>query len=478
MGAWFSLAFIGSTAYAITKHRLMDISVVISRALAETLTIVFQAVLYLLLLFIYQAVTGRQVGLALLLATILYIIFVGQTHQGLRLFLQTTSNKLFLRGKYNYYKELSEVSLRVGRDLSLPAILKTLQDTFVNVVEISDPRVFLPEYFNDPEKVSKRYLPYDLEKVAPVTGGEEIVLDSKLVEQLIRERRPQIDPHDPTHELTVPCLLEERLIAIFVLGRKLSEEHYTDEDIHLLEVLASQVAIAIDHTRSYEKIRADLEVAERQLNRSQRLASLGTLTAGVTHEIRNPLTVIRTETERLANKERDLEYLKQFRELLLKHIDRISNIVQRMLAMAKERTHEESEVDLVELLNGSLQLINFKEVKPHKDLELLPMIKGDPVELEEVFVNLFQNAIDSMPNGGDLTVRTFIDEGRAVVEISDTGKGIPPEIQEKIFDPFFSTRHEGVGLGLSIAYRIIREHGGDIKLTSEVGKGTTFKLLF
>ncbi|MFH1683467.1 MAG: ATP-binding protein, partial [Candidatus Margulisiibacteriota bacterium] len=81
-------------------------------------------------------------------------------------------------------------------------------------------------------------------------------------------------------------------------------------------------------------------------------------------------------------------------------------------------------------------------------------------------------------DGGKLNIRTYIEEGRAVAEVSDTGKGIPPEIQEKIFDPFFSSRHEGVGLGLSIAYRIIREHGGDIRVKSEVGKGTTFKILF
>jgi signal transduction histidine kinase len=113
-----------------------------------------------------------------------------------------------------------------------------------------------------------------------------------------------------------------------------------------LTVLANQAAMALDHTRSYEKIRADLEVAERQLARSQRLASLGTLTAGVTHEIRNPLTVIRAETERLANETRDVEYLKQFRSLLLRNIDRIAGIVERMLGLAKEKPRRDIDVDL------------------------------------------------------------------------------------------------------------------------------------
>jgi signal transduction histidine kinase len=478
LGPFFTLTTIGFTAYAITKHRLMDISVIISRTVAEVITILIQGAIYLLLVWLYTGQISGKIDSFFLTFTILYGILVGQTHQKMRLFMQTTSDKLFLRGHYDYYKELAEASLRVVQKLSLPDILKVLYDTFNNVVEISNPRIFLPENFSDPERPAHRFLVYDQEKFRPKAEGETIAADSKTVEDLVKSRQPIINIHDQHNELIMPCLLEDRLIAIFALGQKLSEEHYTDEDLHLLETLASQVAVALDHTRSYEKIKVELESAEKQLDRSQRLAALGTLTAGVTHEIRNPLTVIRSETERLPNKERDLEYLTQFRDLILKHIDRISGIVQRMLAMAKERVHEEKEIDLTELLNNSLQLINFKAVTVQKDLSLVPVIKGDQVELEEVFVNLFQNATDAMPNGGTLTVRTYIDDGRAVVEISDTGKGIPSEIQEKIFDPFFSTRHEGVGLGLSIAYRIIREHGGDIKLTSEVGKGTTFKIIF
>jgi signal transduction histidine kinase len=237
--------------------------------------------------------------------------------------------------------------------------------------------------------------------------------------------------------------------------------------------------MALDHTRSYEKIKVDLEVAERQLARSQRLASLGTLTAGVTHEIRNPLTVIRSETDRLANRERDLQALRQYRELVLKHVDRIAGIVQRMLSMAKERpSQHEADVDLNVIINSSLQLVTISRISLKKELKKVPLVKGDPVGIEEIFVNLIQNAIEAMKEGGTLTLRTYAENGRAVAEVSDTGKGIPAEIREKIFDPFFSTRHEGVGLGLSIAYRIIREHGGDIKVTSEEGKGTTFKVLF
>jgi signal transduction histidine kinase len=307
---------------------------------------------------------------------------------------------------------------------------------------------------------------YDKAAFSPQKEGPRVKLNDPLVKELIAGREPLHEVKVLDAVLVVPCLLEDRLIAFFALGPRLSEDPYTDEDMRLLKILANQVAITLDHTRSYEKIKADLEVAEIQLERSERLASLGTLTAGVTHEIRNPLTVIRAETERLANEERNLEYLKQFSTLVLKHIDRISGIVQRMLQLAKKKEKQEVDVDINELIETTLQFFTFSRVVVNKELKPVPPIKGDPEAMQEVLVNLIQNALDSMGGAGELTLRTYKDDGHVTTEVSDTGKGIPEEIREKIFDPFYSTRHEGVGLGLSI------------KVESQVGKGTTFKLQF
>ena len=477
IGPIFTLITVAFTAYAITKYRLMDISVIISRALAEVLVVTALGSFYLGLVWLYLTYVSTQIDLLFLVWTIVFGIFIGHYFLTIRLFVQTSSDKLFLRGKYDYYKELSEISTKVGERMSLKAILEILYRAFRDVIEISNPRIYLPENFTEPEKGMTKYVVYN--KTCDISEScESLALNDPIVDQLITSRNHIMEPNNPKHELLVPCLLENRLIAIFVLGRKLSEDPYTDDDIRLLEVLANQAAMALDHTRSYERIKLDLETAEKELARSQRLASLGTLTAGVTHEIRNPLTVIRSETERLANKERDLEYLKQFRDLLLKHIDRISGIVQRMLGLAKESVKKQQEIDLNTLIEDSLRCFTFDKVTVTKELNNVPKIRGNAEELQEVFVNFIQNAIEAMPNGGALKLRTYPEHNRIVAEISDTGKGIADNIREKIFDPFFSTRHEGAGLGLSIVYRIVREHGGDIKVQSEEGKGTTFKILF
>ncbi|MEA3493956.1 MAG: ATP-binding protein [Candidatus Margulisiibacteriota bacterium] len=477
-GTWGVIIYVLAVGYAVTKFRLMDISIVISRFVAEVSAIFFEAVIYLMLVWLYRNHVSILIDLPFLVWTIAYGVLVGQLHQKARTLVQTTADKIFIKGKYDYFNELSLAIMKVGEKLSLPSILKVLYNVFYDAIEISAPRIFLPEYFCDPDKNSRRYLVYAREIAHPKTWGEEIRFEDEMVQELIRKRDVILRPHDRTRQLIIPCMVEERLVGIFVLGRKLSEDPYSPEDIRLLKVFASQAAVALDHARSYGKIKAEFDLIERQLFRSQSLASLGTLIAGVTHEIRNPLSVIRSQTELLPMKERSYEDLKKFSKMTVKHIDRVEGLVQRMLDFAKKKPKIEEEVDLNELIEASLQLVDPKKVSVEKKLNKLRKIRGVPGEIEEVFVNLMQNAVEAMPNGGKLSLKSYPLGGRIVVEVADTGKGIPEGIKEKIFDPFFSARHEGVGLGLSIAYRIIREHGGDIDIDSEPGEGTTFRIEF
>ncbi|MBU0502226.1 MAG: hypothetical protein KJ811_03150, partial [Candidatus Margulisbacteria bacterium] len=466
------------TSYAIVKHQLMDISVIISRTFAELLTVAALGSVYLGLIWSYVTYVSTSINVFFIGGSILYGILVGQIYQKTRLFFQTTADKVFLRGKYDYYKELAEASRKVGEKLSLSAILGILYKTFSDVLEAANPKIFLPENFNQLDAAPKKYVVYDKSSFLPLSGGEAIQIESPLVQKLISSREPMLNPQDHNKELLIPCLLEDRLIAIFVLDSKLSEDPYTDEDIKLLEVLASQAAVALDHTRSYEKITMDLETAEKQLARSERLSALGTLTAGVTHEIRNPLGVIRMGLNKLPFEPRGVEYLKEFRDKYVKHVDRITGIVKRMLGLAKQKERKRVDMDLNEIIESVLELFPLGKASLKKELQPLPSMQGDPDEFHEVFINLFQNAVEAMPGGGQLTVKSYAEKGRTFVQVSDTGKGIPDTIREKIFDAFFSTRHEGAGLGLAITYRIVREHGGDIEVKSQEGQVTTFTLSF
>ncbi|NQT29730.1 MAG: hypothetical protein HQ596_04080, partial [Candidatus Saganbacteria bacterium] len=285
----------------------------------------------------------------------------------------------------------------------------------------------------------------------------------------------------------IPLISSEGLEGVLRLGEKVSEDPYDDKDLRLFQTLQVQILSILDRIRPYQKIRKEFEAnqkklydAEIELERSRRLLSLGTLTAGVTHEIRNPLSVIRSESDRLADKTRDLKYLEEHRDLVAAQVKRIDSIVNRSLGLAKGEKSDKSSINLNDAIEAALQsMVLSSNVKLEKDLKAVPLIQGNADELRQVFDNLIHNAVRAMPDGGLIKLRTYLEDGQVAVQISDDGAGIPKEIQGKIFDPFFSTRHEGAGLGLSIAFQIMQYHGGTIQLeSSTVGKGTTFLLSF
>ncbi|MBU1026184.1 MAG: hypothetical protein KKA31_00470, partial [Candidatus Margulisbacteria bacterium] len=255
-------------------------------------------------------------------------------------------------------------------------------------------------------------------------------------------------------------------------------------DLEIFRTIAEYVAIALEYiVKPYEEVKEKFELTERklvetekQLERSQRLASLGTVAAGVAHEIRNPLAIIQLKTQNLP----DSKELNEYKEVVTSNIERATSIIRQMLKLSKPEEKSIAEIDLNQLIQETLQLFVINRIALKKDLKEIPKIKADQNEIKQALINLIDNAVHAMPDGGELAVKTQYDKDASTVrlEISDTGQGIAPELKEKIFDPFFSTRHEGVGLGLPIAYRIIREHGGGIELKSKVGKGTTFIITF
>jgi signal transduction histidine kinase len=233
---------------------------------------------------------------------------------------------------------------------------------------------------------------------------------------------------------------------------------------------------------------------EAQIRHSDRLASLGTLSAGMAHEIKNPLVTIRTFTQLLPERYDDAEFRDTFFSLVGDEVKRIDSIVNQLLTFARPAKPHLAEMHLHETLDSSLRLVHEelrrksitveREYAPGSDV-----ILGDADLLSQAFVNFFLNSQDAMERGGRLTVATRISNGHfaaalprhgsgaparraLLVEIADTGHGIKQADLERVFDPFFTTKSHGTGLGLTVSHGIIREHGGTIEVRSEVGRGT------
>jgi PAS domain S-box-containing protein len=233
-----------------------------------------------------------------------------------------------------------------------------------------------------------------------------------------------------------------------------------------------------------------LNKIQEEILRMDRLVSLGKLASGIAHELRNPLAGIKTTAQALGEELSTDDTRREYLNRITKEIDRLNELLKTFFSFAKPQQLNLVHCDIKAIINEIIPFlikeiaekgIRFVETYPPQ----LPKIKVDKNQMHQVFLNLFLNAIQAMPNGGELKIEVSPVISRSIdgskkkfikIVISDTGTGIPTNIVQKIFDPFFTTKPRGIGLGLSITYQIIKKHGGTIKVESQLEKGTSFMI--
>jgi signal transduction histidine kinase len=274
--------------------------------------------------------------------------------------------------------------------------------------------------------------------------------------------------------LCYPVLSMNRLIGILGVGERQSGRDIPAEETTFLDSLMPQAGIALENALLYKEQRERY----RRMLRADRLATIGELAAGAAHEIRNPLTSIKSSLQYLESRCRE-ENEKRLLGVALRETDRIDEILAALLSFSRPTELRKEACDLVALLEESTALVAIqaraKGVDLRTSLPSAPVaVEADGSQLKQVFLNVFLNAVQAMEAGGTLTVEALrAGSGRPLVRITDTGPGIPEEALEKVFDPFFTTKKGGTGLGLSICYTIVKAHGGEIEVRSRPGEGTT-----
>jgi len=229
--------------------------------------------------------------------------------------------------------------------------------------------------------------------------------------------------------------------------------------------------------------RRKIEQQARRLLQAEKLTSLGQLAAGIAHEINNPLTNaslgIQTLKMKLTGHEAESDTVKKL-DAVERNIDRASAIAQELLQFSRQRDSEFVPVNINTVIQGALTLMHYRlsRIAVREELVAVPDVLGDPGKLEQVFINIISNALEAMPDDGELTLSSFQEKDFVCARVSDTGAGIADENLSRVFDPFFTTKDvgKGTGLGLSICYGIIRQHHGIIEVASTPGKGTTVTL--
>jgi signal transduction histidine kinase len=368
----------------------------------------------------------------------------------------------------------------------------------------------------------------------PLQGTESIlarvVSEARPVRISDARRDPRVHPEwearlDVDEFACAPLLAKGKVVGALVVDNKFNGKPITDEDLEFLSAFATQAGLAVENARVY----STLEDANREIQRShhrllqqERLAALGEMAAHVVHEIRNPLVAIggfaRRLTQRLVGREPEGQYA----EIIAREADRLERIVQDVRGLSRESRLNLTETDLHALVQDCLVLfaerIALQSISVRMELaERFPTLRLDAVQIKQAILNLVANALEAMPAGGRLTLATQVmgseedqSAGAAVsrstasrpaaaeaetsvptvdqatahpagtewvtLSVGDTGGGIPQEIVDEVFNPFFTTKEIGTGLGLTLVRRIARVHGGRVEVRNRPGEGVTFCL--
>jgi signal transduction histidine kinase len=319
-------------------------------------------------------------------------------------------------------------------------------------------------------------LPRYLQKIGEIIVREELIKGGNIPElKSVIEQMGLLGA-----EVSIPLISKDQLIGMINLSQKFDKDIYYHEDIELLSTLANQTAIAIENARLYE----DLKKSKSYMRRADRLASLGTLTAGLAHEIRNPLVAIKTFTQLLPERFEDEEFRNHFTNIASSEVDRISSLITELLDFARPSDPKFEFEDINGILDGMILLVSTESKKKQINIiknyiPNLPPIKIDREQIKQVFLNILLNSVEATPERGEITVKTrsFAKPGGEPyiqIELADNGRGIPAEHLEDIFTPFYTTKDKGSGLGLSISHQIVQDHRGYIDVESELNKGTSF----
>ncbi len=487
-------------AYAIARYELMDVSFVPSRP-KVMLSIKLMGLIpaYMMILLVIRIFTGT---FHYLLAGVLFGLFVivSSGLANLQKGVERAIGQTLFRERYDAYDTLVQFSKSLVAILELKSLTKEIVQTLARVMNIKTASVYVLDKEQGVYSLTASYGFVTRDVIVPPIKMEGefpralLRTETALVREEIEYDKADTDYVRMLDTLTgldsevcIPLVSKERLVGFCNLGRRANHGMYSTEELALLKTLAQHAAIAIDNALLYE----DLRRSQLLMRRTDRLRSLETMAGGFAHEIRNPLTSIKTFVQLAPDRRDDVEFMEQFSQVVCEDVERIERLIHEILDYARYMTPKLTQENLNDVVSSCLYFIEVKAsskaITIQKELAVdLPYVKLDRQQIKQVLLNLFINAMEAIggEQGGRLSVRTrklvkSVNEPWVQIEVEDSGPGIELQDLDHIFDPFYTTKHEsgereGTGLGLTIAHQIVQEHGGYVEVFSEVGHGTRF----
>ncbi len=530
-------------AISIFRHKIVDVRLVIKRSTQFSIILFLLTVIYLGAIVLISYVYSVGFNLEFHIINIISVFLLVMLLNPLKVKIQKFVESVFDRDRYDYKTSIMSFARTSTHIISLPDLLMALMNELHVVMKIKKVSVYIWsetqyllsdfEGFSESELFQLGELHFDL-GTSELFRGKEFILLEDYTESNIN----MLVFKDLGAKLLIPLYNKRELLGFICLWDKLSERSYDDEDVQLLITLSSQFAITLDNAIVYSEIKklnaslegkvkqrtAELKDAQLQLIHSEKMNAMGTLVAGIAHEINNPLNMISASIhplQRLISEmqerlniyhqivfeiETNSDAVKIFENIqklnvlqneievselsneigiftrsIEKGTDQASKVIDTLKNYLKINENIKSKINLNETIETVINLtkVDWQErIEIEKQLTPIPPVLGFEGQLNQVIFSITQNAIQSIPDKGTITFMSYTDGDSVYVKIIDSGMGIKHDIQDKIFDPFFTTQKigEGFGLGLSISYEIIKNHGGMISFVSGENLGTEFEI--
>ncbi len=475
-----------SFAYSIIRYRLLDIQVIIKRSILYSLLTGLFFGVYMIIVNVLGGWVGRVSPFGGGFFGIIFVLLIAISFEPSRARLQKFINRLFYRSDYRRQATLSRLteSLRTFSEMEklAEATLKVIEEIFhpkkVTLAIITDrpAAIDVNQYaFHNGVLETKAF---HLDEQSPVNSGVEPSINGAKKENdkkiFIGGIRDDNSDHSP-ERLELPIFSHEKMVGLLSLEAKASGEAYTTEDLEALESFSDQAGLAIENIQLLQNVFE----ANQRLFEAEKLVSLGQLASGVAHEIRNPLSSIKLNIQGLARNLQPDPTNSRRLEIIQKEIDHLDHVVHDVLIYARPSRLQIEPIQVKDLLIETLELLTpeLKE-REHKIIlhlpENLPPVSADRDKLHQTCKNLIVNASDAMKQGGRLEISAKLLTTQIELTFKDDGPGIPEDVISSVFNPFFTTKADGTGLGLANARKFIQEMGGELNVNSNPGTCTEF----
>ncbi|MBC8414598.1 hypothetical protein H8E50_13150, partial [bacterium] len=490
-------------AYAIMRYGILNIRIVLKKQKVYSIAAGMLTGLFVVLVLTITNVISVFNKVDSFMVNVFAALVITFLFNPLRHKIHKLVDSLFFKKTYDYYATVQQVSATLVPMLELQRIYKFVSNIIYEVLGLqgvclmspgSDgmyENVFSISYSDDNrwqagntlQESDKVFLTEECDIIRALYRSREILLrdnfgnnnesgcsDSgcnKMFEKLKRKLGCS------AIEAVVPVFVDSKLVLVLIAGERLSGDMFTEEDVNLLSTIAEQAATAIKHAQLYlEKVQ------------SERLASIGMMSATFAHEIRNPLTSLKTFAQLMPEKYNDEEFRNTFSKIVVGEIERIDGLIEDLLDFSmKKKTPGIDYIDVTNMVDGVVDYVMEKLAMNKQNIHIEKMynkksvpISGDAKQLKQAILNVIDNGCQAMHGTGVLKVFIKPNFSSVDIEIMDNGEGIHPDYLKDIFNPFVTSKEMGVGLGLAISERIIDDHGGTILVNSRYTEGSTFTI--